>query len=116
VVAGTDRRPDDMAACLLELGGAPMAATIGTEELELDRAELSGGRAEHFLAACGLQADEIKSAAQRASAALDYSGSAILRLHLGQGRPQVEVAQPSDVTVPTGAAQTGTAALGSSLV
>jgi hypothetical protein len=116
VVAETDRRPDDMAACLLGLDGPPMAATVRTEELELDRAELSGGRAEHFLAACGLTAAEIKTTAERARSAVDYSGTAILRLHLGQGRPQVEVEQPSGVILPAGDAPTGTATLGSSLV
>jgi hypothetical protein len=114
VVAATDRRPDDMAACLLGLDGAPTPASTRSEELELDRAELTSGRAEHFLAACGLDADEIKLTLQRARATVDRAGAAILRLHFGQGRPQVEVEQPLGSVLHEGGAQIGTAALGSS--
>jgi hypothetical protein len=116
VVAETDRRPDDMAACLLQLEGAPVPATVRIEELVLDRDELSGGRAMRFLVACGLGQGQVKSTLRRARTAVDHAGSAVLRVRFGDGGPRVEIEQPRRTFVRGGHAHVGDASLGSPLV
>jgi hypothetical protein len=116
VVAETDRRPDDMAACLLQLEGAPVPATVRIEELVLDRDELAGGRAMRFLVACHLGRGEVKSTLRRARTAVDHAGSAVLRVRFGEGGPRAEIEQPRRTFVRGGRAHVGDASLGSSLV
>jgi hypothetical protein len=116
VVAATDRRPDDMAACMLELDGAPVAASVLNEELVVDPVELSGARPSQFLAACGLDAGQVKSTLRRARTAVEHSGSAVLRIHFSDRGPRVEVEPARRTFVRSGRTQTGIASLGSSLV
>jgi hypothetical protein len=115
VVAATDRRPDDMAACLLELEGSAAPAQIRSEELELDHVELSRGRAQRFLAAYGLPPEEIESTTRRARAAIDHAGGAVLRLHFGHGVPQAEIERTHRKFVRTGRPRLEAAPLGSTL-
>jgi hypothetical protein len=69
VVAGSDERPDDMAACVLR----PLPVSYGgtaraTEELELNAAQLARGVAKRFLDACGVSTHEANEAVARARA------------------------------------------------
>jgi serine phosphatase RsbU (regulator of sigma subunit) len=116
VVAATDRRPDDMAACLLGLQGRPLAAEVRSEELVLDPAELSGGRASRFLVACRLDPGQVKSALRRARTAVDHAGGAVLRVGFGDGGPRVEIEQARRTFAHAGRARVGGASLGSSVV
>jgi hypothetical protein len=59
VTEETDRRPDDLAACLLHIEGDRSAPTVQIEELELDRRETSRDRAARFLLAAGVDPAEI---------------------------------------------------------
>jgi hypothetical protein len=80
VAEQSDHRPDDMAACVLGLPGAPLPAGARVEELELDRSELAGDRPERFLLACGLHPDAVPRALASAGAALDHADAAVLRV------------------------------------
>jgi serine phosphatase RsbU (regulator of sigma subunit) len=89
VSSQTDRRPDDMAACLLEISGGHGRPAIVSEEIELDGRESGRARARRFLLAAGVapgESDRVLDAA-RASAA-DH-GSALLKIRLGQGAPRL---------------------------
>jgi Stage II sporulation protein E (SpoIIE) len=98
VAERTDRRPDDMAACVLSLEGGADAPRILVEELELDRAEEAGGeRAERFLLACGVPAGGVPEIVREARAGAELAGSIVLRLRLGDGPPQVTL-QPDNLT------------------
>jgi hypothetical protein len=87
----TDRRPDDMAACMLGIVGPQAAPSIRVEELELDGRDAERGRTRRFLAAAGVPEHELEGIlrAVRATAA-DHS-SALLKIRLGEGPPQVIV-------------------------
>jgi hypothetical protein len=104
VVAGTDRRPDDMAACLLSLhdsppdaaspsgrSGAHGSAVIRSEELVIDGAALAADRARRFLAACGLPSGRVAETLSAARAVVESDGEAALRLRFNGGPPEVEV-------------------------
>ena len=86
-----DRRPDDMAACLLRIEGGSEPPVIRTEELELDHAELSRRRVHRFLAAAGLDEDEIERTIASARETAASHGSALLKLRLDQAAPQISV-------------------------
>jgi Stage II sporulation protein E (SpoIIE) len=91
-VAGkADRLPDDMAACVLRAVEGSQHEGRRIEELELwgDLGELS--RAEGFLEACGVGGDELITSLGEASAALKAFGTALLRVEIGDGEPEVVV-------------------------
>jgi hypothetical protein len=115
VVSATDRRPDDMAACLLGLDGRPLAAEVRTEELVIDRVELSSERAARFLVACGLASVDVDATLRRARMAVDHAGGAVLRLRFGDGGPHVDIEQAHGTLARIGRAPAGEAPLGSSL-
>jgi serine phosphatase RsbU (regulator of sigma subunit) len=92
-----DRRPDDMAACLLSVEGDADAAKVLAEELELGRDETAVERAEQFLAACGVGRDEIAEVMRLALRAVGRGGAAILEVHLSDGAPEV-ILQRDNVT------------------
>jgi Stage II sporulation protein E (SpoIIE) len=119
VVAATDRRPDDMAACVLHLDRAPdlgmhltaangagangagadgthpngstPAGVVRSEELEIDRAALGSERVRRFLVACGLSETRVAEALRAAHVVVDSAGEAVLRLRFGGGRAEIEV-------------------------
>jgi Stage II sporulation protein E (SpoIIE) len=105
VVAATDRRPDDMAACVLRLdertqrgAQAPHGSTadaegvLRSEELEIDQAALGAERTQRFLAACGLPTARIAEAMSAARAVVEPAGEALLRLRFHEPLlPEVEV-------------------------
>jgi serine phosphatase RsbU (regulator of sigma subunit) len=92
-----DRRPDDMAACLLSVEGGADAAKVLVEELELGRDETAVERAEQFLAACGVARDEIAEVMRLALRAVGRGGACVLEVHLSDGAPEV-VLQRDNVT------------------
>jgi hypothetical protein len=69
VVATSDDRADDMAACVLRPLPKPFRTTAkATEELELDAAKLERGVGKRFLDACGVHTHEANQAVARARA------------------------------------------------
>jgi stage II sporulation SpoE-like protein len=89
VTAETDRRPDDMAACILNVEGDEAAPMILREELELDLEEVGSDRPEHLLLAYGIAPEEIERFMGSARAEIAESGSATLELSFGEGQPQL---------------------------
>jgi serine phosphatase RsbU (regulator of sigma subunit) len=92
-----DRRPDDMAACLLSVEGDADAPKVLVEELELGRDETAVERAEQFLAACGVARDEIAEVMRLALRAVGRGGACVLEVHLSDGAPEV-ILQRDNVT------------------
>ena len=76
-----DRRPDDMAACLLSLEGDSQPPQALREELELDRESAGSERTERFLLACGLPPGEVSAVVQAARAEVAEAGSLVVELH-----------------------------------
>jgi serine phosphatase RsbU (regulator of sigma subunit) len=87
VRAGTDRRPDDMAACLLKILGGEGRPTIRSEEIELDGREAGRARTRRFLQAAGVAEEELDGVLDAARAVAADHGSALLTLRMGEGRP-----------------------------
>jgi hypothetical protein len=104
VIARTDKRPDDMAACLLRLDGprAPEPATAHaltlSEELELSPRDLRCGRAEAFLLACSLPRARATRALKAARLVVGSAGAAVLQVVRDRDKPHappsVEVSPP----------------------
>jgi serine phosphatase RsbU (regulator of sigma subunit) len=92
VTEQTDARPDDMAACVLNIAGAAAAPTLLSEELELDREQATSGRTERFLRAHGVEPEETAELMCSAHAAAGRTGTVMLELNrAGDGRSQVVV-------------------------
>jgi hypothetical protein len=89
VAAETERRPDDLAACLLRIEGYPSAPALLVEELELDRHEATRNRAEQFLLAGGVGPGEVSEVLRSVHTAVARHGGVVLELHLGDGSPEV---------------------------
>jgi hypothetical protein len=89
VTEETDARPDDMAACLLNVEGGAAAPTILREELELNREEAAGDRTERFLLACGVERREVAELVRSARVVAERTGTVVLELRLGNGPPVV---------------------------
>jgi hypothetical protein len=85
----SDRRPDDMAACLLDVEGAQLPPVMRMEELEVDRHEATRDRVRRFLLAGGLDPDEIDAVLDSVRAATQRHGSIVLELHSGDESPEV---------------------------
>jgi serine phosphatase RsbU (regulator of sigma subunit) len=89
VSAQADRRPDDMAACLLSIAG-PVAAPRGlVEEIELDRETVVSERAEQLLIACGVEASEAAAVLRSAASTVERTGCVVLELHRADGHARV---------------------------
>jgi Stage II sporulation protein E (SpoIIE) len=91
VAEETDTRPDDMAACLLNVEGASAAPAILVEELELDHDTAASDRTEQFLLACGLQRDQVAELMCSARFAARDTGTVFLKLNLADRPPSVEL-------------------------
>jgi len=91
-----DRRPDDMAACLLRMEGQPAAPLVQVEELELDGRDLGGDRAERFLLAGGVHPAEVSAAVAATRRALTRHGRVVLEAHVGEEEPRI-VVRPQNV-------------------
>ncbi|HEX3517413.1 MAG TPA: SpoIIE family protein phosphatase, partial [Solirubrobacteraceae bacterium] len=93
VSRSADRRPDDMAACVLHVEGSQQPPVAVLEELELDRELASSDRGEEFLRACGVGARDAAEAMHAARAAAERSGSVVLQLRRGGEVPEVSFQQ-----------------------
>jgi serine phosphatase RsbU (regulator of sigma subunit) len=94
VAQSTDRRPDDMAACLLRVEGGRDLPRLLTEELELDREQAMSERTERFLLDCGVTPGQAAEVMRAASIASERSGSVVLELHHHEeGAPTVSLQQ-----------------------
>ena len=89
VAAETDTRPDDMAACLLDIEGGAAAPAVLLEEIELDHEDAANDRTERFLLACGVQRREVAELMRSARAATERAGTVVVELRLGDGPPEV---------------------------
>ncbi len=131
VAEATDARPDDMAACLLDVsapvrvGGAAAPAGLATgaapagpaalvEEIELDATQAASARAQRFLAACGVEREEIPGLLAAAGAAAGQAGTAILEVRLDGARPEVTLRRErvARLHVPTASLRTAAGAAG----
>ncbi|MHB8531818.1 MAG: SpoIIE family protein phosphatase, partial [Solirubrobacteraceae bacterium] len=79
----TERRPDDMAACLLEVSGEAKRPYVKREELELDEQELARPRPRRFLAAAGVPDADAEALLAQARATVQEHGSALVQVRLG---------------------------------
>jgi serine phosphatase RsbU (regulator of sigma subunit) len=93
VAEQTDRRPDDMAACLLRIDGDSLSPSVQVEELELDRREAARDRVEGFLLAGGVDPEEIGEIVRSVRDSVARNGGVVLELHLGEGSPKVALRQ-----------------------
>ena len=84
VAEQTDRRPDDMAACVLGISGGDEAPRIISEQIELDGREAGHARAGRFLAAAGVPQAEIGRVLSGARAIAADHGSALLTIEAGE--------------------------------
>jgi stage II sporulation SpoE-like protein len=81
-----DRRPDDMAACVLELRGFGSVEPGREEELELRRDDLLSPRPARFLEACGIGPDETAEVLRAARQTISRVGAAVVRVRIdGRG-------------------------------
>lgn len=105
-----DRRPDDMAACLLRIDGPETAPVVAVEELEIDAQDLREGRVDRFLNAAGVTGPERARALQAAGSELRAPGPALLELHDGPAGAEasvrrqnvMQINQPSRMAARTG--------------
>jgi hypothetical protein len=91
VSSDADRRPDDMAACLLRIEGAVAAPHVHVEELELDAADPAHQRLNRFLLAGGLPPEQIEQVVGEVDGSLAEHGAIVLELHPGAGSPQIRL-------------------------
>jgi hypothetical protein len=115
VAQATDRRPDDMAACLLDVAGGSAAPAVLLEELELAGGEIATERTERFLLACGVERRDVAELLSSARVAAGYAGTVILELRRAGGSPQVTLRRESVPRLHTPLARPRVAALGASL-
>jgi hypothetical protein len=111
VAEQSDRRPDDMAACMLHIEGEQLAPRVEVEELEIDRRDLERGRAERFLRAGGIGPEEIPEVLRSLSTAVARHGGVVVELHLADGPPQVAL-RPQNVALLHPPAQVPVGAVG----
>ncbi len=89
VAEETDARPDDMAACLLNVEGGAAAPAVVIEEIELDHEGTASDRTEQFLLACRVERREIAELMRSARAVAGRTGTVVLELRLTHGPPEV---------------------------
>jgi hypothetical protein len=87
VAAQSDARPDDMAACLLEVHGGSGAPAVVSERVELDEESLRRGRLASFLSDSGVEQAQATRVIDAAAAALARAGAAVLELRFEDGTP-----------------------------
>lgn len=89
VAEATDRRPDDMAACLIRVEGEAAAPGVLVEEVELDGREVDRDRAARFLLAAGVDPAEIEHVIEQLRPEIARHGRVVLELHIGEGGPEI---------------------------
>jgi len=89
VAEQADRRPDDMAACVLRVEGGPTPPRVLFEEIELDRESAASARTERFLRTCGVAPGEAAALMRAAAAAASDTGHVVLELRRVDGGARV---------------------------
>ena len=89
---------DDMAACLLRIEGAPAAAVVLAEEIELSCDEAPAERASRFLGACGVPLARIEEFLSASRETLAGAHDVILQVIFGPDGPKPVLSRP-DVPV-----------------
>jgi stage II sporulation SpoE-like protein len=89
VAEQVDRRPDDMAACLLNVEGGVADPRVLVEELEFEHDQTAADRSERFLLACGVERAEAGEVIDSARRAAGRSGTVVIEVHLDGGSPRV---------------------------
>jgi serine phosphatase RsbU (regulator of sigma subunit) len=107
VAQQADARPDDMATCLLSVEGGEDPPTVLVEELELDRDESAGARAERFLLAFGFQRRDAAEVVRAAHRAAGDVGSVVLELRRTEGSPEVTLRRDHLAYLPLRSADVG---------
>jgi hypothetical protein len=98
--------PDDMVACILSAPGAPGAARVRVEELEVDAQALQRSGVRRFLCECKVAPAQLDAALQRARALVSATGGALLRVEVGTSSSvHVSAAPTADADI--GAARGG---------
>jgi hypothetical protein len=97
VVARSDRRPDDMAACLVSLPGTSRPPALFAEEVELRAGQTDWAAPERLLAACGVEPARVEQALREARATVELLGAAVLRVRLQEPEAAIEVT-PAEAT------------------
>jgi hypothetical protein len=100
VAAHTDRRADDMAACLLGFSGSELAPALVAEELELPAGNAEWRGPERFLAAYGVHSKRNAEVLDELRAMIECGGAAILRLRFATSSPEIEIASPQAASGP----------------
>jgi Stage II sporulation protein E (SpoIIE) len=91
VAEDTTKRPDDMAACLLNVEGGPAAPKVLVEELELGSDDAGSDRTKSFLLGCGVDQRELEELTSSAQALVAHGGTVLLELHLADGPPTISL-------------------------
>jgi hypothetical protein len=99
----TDELSDDVAAFVIRAEAGAPSTLLRVEELELGAADVSGGRAERFLVACGLDGPDLAVALEELRATALPGGSMTLRVGIDDsGEHSVAAAprgEPEDVVM-----------------
>jgi serine phosphatase RsbU (regulator of sigma subunit) len=106
IAAESDARPDDMAACLLQVRGDGAEPITLMEELELDSLDAAGERSERFLAACGIPEAAVAEVMSAAHARIARDGSVVLQVRFDDGAPRVTLTHRELSALPGSALQT----------
>jgi hypothetical protein len=91
VAEASERRPDDMAACVLRVEGHAGGAGSRVEELELDAPAAASESVLQFLDACGVGAGRATEVLHSASLTAERAGGVILRVRFGDGEPRAQL-------------------------
>jgi hypothetical protein len=91
VAARSSARPDDMAACLLQVHGGAGAPAIVHERLELDATSAGSERVRRFLRECGVTEAQAAASVEHARRELEHARTVSLQLSYDDGAPLVSV-------------------------
>jgi hypothetical protein len=99
---------DDMAACLVEARAGTPISEIRIEEFEVEMRHLDAGQGERFLKECGVSSENASSTLAHARLIVTDSGSALLRVDMGDGTAAASAggSAPVSLTTPPGLGQT----------
>jgi serine phosphatase RsbU (regulator of sigma subunit) len=93
VAQESDRRPDDMAACVLHVEGEVAAPRVALEELELGEADRDRGRSRvgRFLLAGGVAPEHLEQVVGAVDGSLAQHGGVVLELQPGENAPEIRL-------------------------
>jgi hypothetical protein len=92
---------DDMAACVITAAAGTAPSEHRIEELEADLEQLEAGQGARFLAACGVEADEISPTIARAREIAAESGTVLLAVDQTGPGATATVCEPTAIVLTT---------------